>query len=130
MFSGHEPSLEEGACAIAAQQLQVCYSQLSTDHVDGEVLAAACHQFLLLYTTLKATCSHECRWRFTPKFHLFQHLCETASSSHSLSWTYSNEDWGGTLGRMFVRKGGKNGAFTVSNSVLNKFRAQNKIPQF
>ena len=26
MFSGHEPFSEEGTCAIAAQQLQFCYS--------------------------------------------------------------------------------------------------------
>ena len=58
------------------------------------------------------------------------HFSTSLQDSQQWSLPHSDADWRGTLGRMSVRRGGKNGAFTLSKNVLNKCRAQNKIPQF
>ncbi|CAE7246548.1 unnamed protein product, partial [Symbiodinium natans] len=128
LFSGYPPSSEEGACRLAAKQIQICYSQLSTENFDPKVLADSCKSFLLLYTALEDLCLLEHRWRYKPKFHLWQHMCESTQSAPSLYWTYDDEDWGGSLGRMSVRRGGKHVALGLSKTVLTKFAAQNKVP--
>ena len=130
LFADADPSSEEGTCRLAAQHLNTCYGQLSTATFNPEILSYACRKFLLLYTALEVHGQESCRWRFKPKFHLWQHLCESTESAPSLYWTYDDEDWGGAVGRMSVRRGGKNQAFALSANVLTKFRAQNKIPEF
>ena len=130
LFGDADPSSEEGTCRLAAQHLNTGYGQLSTATFNPEILSYACRKFLLLYTALEVHGQESCRWRFKPKFHLWQHLCESTESAPSLYWTYDDEDWGGTVGKMSVRRGGKNQAFTLSANVLTKFRAQNKIPEF
>ena len=130
LFGDSDPSSEEGTCRLAAQHLSTCYGQLSTAAFNPEILSYACRKFLLLCAALEVHGQESCRWRFKPKFHLWQHLCESTESAPSLYWTYDDEDWGGAVGRMSVRRGGKNQAFTLSANVLTKFRAQNKIPEF
>ena len=130
LFAHVSPHSEEACVKQAAVQLDLCYKQLSPDVFSAPRLQEACRKFLLLYTALEeVTPDSECRWKFKPKFHMFQHCCEETQSSPSLFWTYTDETWGGKISQMGKRRGGKHAALCCSENVLNKFRAQNKVPE-
>ena len=130
LFARASPSSEEAAVREAAVQLDLCYQQLSPEVFDPDVLKAACRRFLLLYIALEEVVGElECRWRFKPKFHMFQHCCEDSLSAPSLFWTYTDETWGGKISLTAKRRGGKKAALSLSCNVLTKFRAQNKVPE-
>ena len=75
-------------------------------------------RFCVLYSGLEET--HRDKkgpvWRIKPKFHLMQELCEmTEGACPALSWTYRDEDFGGSAANMARRKGGWKTAFGISN---------------
>ena len=67
-------------------------------------------------------------WRVKPKMHLFQELCEMQSSSPADSWTYRDEDFGGTLAKVSRRRGGLNSPLGTARSVLQRFAAKHAVP--
>ena len=60
----------------ATLQLNACYSLLSRDLWNPQELATAGQRFLLLYVSLSDSDPEGMFWRFKPKHHLFQELCE------------------------------------------------------
>ena len=60
----------------ATLQLNACYSLLSRDLWNPQELAIAGQRFLLLYVSLCDSDPEGMFWRFKPKHHLFQELCE------------------------------------------------------
>ena len=56
-------------------------------------------------------------WGLKPKLHLFQELCENAQTNPSLSWTYSDEDFGGTLSALATRRWGQHPHSSGQNCV-------------
>lgn len=130
LFARASHSSEEATVREAAVQLDICYQCLSPALFDAAALKTACRRFLLLYVALEqAVGEEEHRWRYKPKFHLFQHCCESTLSPPSLYWTYTDETWGGKIAQMGRRRGGKKAALSLSSNVLTKFRAQNKVPE-
>ena len=129
-FAHKDASSEEGTCREAAAAIHQCYKCLARDGFHHEALKSACRKFLLLYAALEAcTPIEEARWRLKPKFHLFLHVCEETSSSPSGFWTYVDETWGGKIAHISVRRGGLHAPRAQSQNVLQKFCAQNKIPE-
>ncbi|CAE7196811.1 unnamed protein product [Symbiodinium natans] len=127
-LQGFGSSSEEETCRIAAKHLQGCYENLSQDRFDADQLAFHCRQFLQLYTALESAVEDN-RWRYKPKFHVWLHLCEMASSSPVLFWVYRDESFGGTIATQSRMRGGKEGPEPMSKNLLNKFRAQHLVPQ-
>ena len=60
----------------ATLQMNACYSLLSRDLWNPQELATAGQRFLLLYVSLSDSDPEGMFWRFKPKHHLFQELCE------------------------------------------------------
>ena len=56
--------------------MNACYSLLSRDLWNPQELATAGQRFLLLYVSLSDSDPEGMFWRFKPKHHLFQELCE------------------------------------------------------
>ena len=108
-------------------ELQGCYHNLSPDvfcRTNLRSLSSVC----LLYCALEKSFSDKCAWHVTPKLHLFQHLCEDLASCPSLFWTYRDEDMGGSLMRIGVRRGGSHNITATATDVLSRFMAKNRIP--
>ena len=59
-------------------------------------------------------------FRIKPKMHLFLHMLEDGDIR--ASWTYKDEDWGGTVSRMARRRGGVMTQKAFSCAVLDRFR--------
>ena len=118
----------EGAAKQAARELALCYDCLSVAVFDRAALATHSRKFCLLYTSLEAVAGDSPFWRFKPKFHLWQELCEQ-DVCPSTCWTYRDEDFGGSVAKWARRRGGHQTAKTAGYLVLNKFRAQHSIPR-
>ena len=119
---------EHEAIIHAGRYLAQCYACLSEANFQQERLAKACRKFLVLYCALESRCQDECRWRFKPKMHIWQHLCEESRDSPARFWVYRDEDFGGTLSHIATRRGGANTAHAISAMVLDMFYANNQIP--
>ncbi len=119
---------ESSACIAAAQHLLDCYNCLSERVFNKDKLGTSCRKFLLIYASLEALAGPS-RWRFKPKMHMWQHLCEESESSPSKHWTYRDEDFGGSLARMSTRRGGHNNPSCLSANVLHQFIAQHDLPE-
>jgi hypothetical protein len=91
----------------ATLQLNACYSLLSRDLWNPQELATAGQRFLLLYVSLSDSDPEGMFWRFKPKHHLFQELCEFDECCPSQNWTYRDEDMGGTVAAISRRRGGE-----------------------
>ena len=91
----------------ATLQLNACYSLLSRDLWNPQELAIAGQRFLLLYVSLSDSDPEGMFWRFKPKHHLFQELCEFDECCPSQNWTYRDEDMGGTVAAISRRRGGE-----------------------
>ena len=115
-------------CTIkaAAHQLRSCYECLAHDHYDHDVLAIHCRRFCLLYVALAVRFSPEA-WKIKPKLHLMQGLCEMSRVCPSLTWTYRDEDFGGSLAGFVRRRGGSSGPETTSRNMLSKFVARHRV---
>ena len=85
----------------AAAALVECYNHLTPEVYDPAELRVASRTFCLQYAALRQFHEGTCFWRIKPKFHLFQELCEMTRSCPSASWTYRDEDFGGSLVRFF-----------------------------
>ena len=66
------------------------------------------------------------RFRVKPKMHLFLELC-ISGSKPSLSWTYRDEDFGGTAAQLSRRRGGLLSAKATSHNFLLRFRLKQPL---
>ena len=122
-FSDDDP--EEQAAKSMANHLNVMYSALASDMVfRQDIMREHCRLFCILYTTLEDLRKDHPQqpWRVKPKMHLMQELCEmTDGIDPARSWTYRDEDFGGSIATAGRRKGGKKTALAVSTSVIHRF---------
>ena len=123
-----DPENPEAAIADAGRYLAQCYACLSEANFQQEKLATACRKFLVIYCALESRCQDECGWRFKPKMHIWQHLCEESRDLPARFWVYCDEDFGGTLSHIATRRGGANTAHAISSMVLDMFYANNQVP--
>ena len=118
----------ENTVLQAAHLLWQMYDCLSQNSFCQATFKELTRKFPLLYLALEQS-SPEGLWKFKPKFHLLQELAEFDQVLPSLSWTYRDEDWGGSVAAAPKRRGGTNSAHSTSwKNVLMKFRAQNLVP--
>ena len=84
-------------------------------------------KFAIRYVGLHDFCNHvdDLSWRIKPKLHLFLHICSD-NSLPRLTWTYRDEDFGGSVARMARRRGGCLRCGSTSSAVLTKFKISNK----
>ena len=119
---------EELTIKEMASELFSCYDCLSKSTYNKELLATSCRRFYVLAVAMEAR-SESKMWGLRPKLHLFQELCETAESNPSLTWTYRDEDFGGTLSAMAARRGGADTPLALGRTVLLKFVTRNSLPR-
>ena len=90
----------------AAHELENCYSCLSRETFSSQTLKDASRRFCILYAAL-ARVAVPPAWRLKPKAHLFQGMNETCCGvCPSFTWTYRDEDFGGTMAALGRRRGG------------------------
>ena len=65
-------------------------------------------------------------WKVKPKLHLFLELCSDGSQP-SKTWTYRDEDWGGSVARMARRRGCVLTLPSFSSAILERFKMQQPI---
>ena len=110
------------------ETLDACYQCLSHGEIFArDLLAERSRRLAALWVAIEAR-SEEPFWRVKPKLHQFQHLCETTGSLPTESWTYRDEDFGGTMSRLARSRGGPRSASAVARNVLLKFIARHPVP--
>lgn len=122
-----EPTPVNQAIRVAAKSLAECYSHLAPEVYDPAKLRMACRTFCLQYSALEAYHNHTCYWKIKPKFHLFQEMCEMSRSCPSSSWTYRDEDFGGTVALYVKRRGGACSVNVSAQSLLDRFVAMHPV---
>ena len=122
-----EKSVKQMACHLAT-----LYDTLSSQTIfRQDLMSTHCRKFCLLYTGLEQKFRHHKMklWRIKPKFHLMQEMCEmTDGADPSLSWTYRDEDFGGSVATMTRRKGGVKTVLGTSRGFLARFAARHDVP--
>ena len=125
----HE-DVEHHTCTAASSYLVEVCSCLSVDQFDKDKFHAAGTNFLKLYLALEeAVGTDSFRWKWKPKFHMMAHLCTSSLSSPAKYWTYRDESFGGSMSHTATHRGGANWPSAISRNSLNKFVAQNQVPQ-
>jgi hypothetical protein len=119
---------EELTITGMATELLGCYDCLRRSSYSQDLLAQSSRRFCVLAVAMEAR-SRSKLWGLKPKLHLFQELCETADSNPSLSWTYRDEDFGGSLAGLAARRGGADTPMALAKTVLYKFIARNSLPR-
>ena len=115
-----------------AKHLDQLYATLSSSTIfRQDLMETHSKQFCILYSGLEMI--HRRRkskvWRIKPKFHLMQELCEmTEGANPAASWTYRDEDYGGSVAGMSRRKGGHRTAEGISRNFLLKWSAKFDVP--
>ena len=113
----------------AAVLLDKCYAMLSAAQFNHVTLKESCRKFCLLYVSLESHFGDGHSWKFKPKFHIWQELCEESNVCPSTCWTYRDEDFGGSVAKIGRRRGGRNSPGATATSVLDKFRAKHDPPR-
>jgi len=113
----------------AAFHLNQVYSALSSKH-DDPVATMKEHgvKFALQYVALHDHCNpaDDRAWRIKPKLHLFLHITSD-SSLPRLTWTYRDEDFGGSVARMARRRGNLLCCRATSCTTLARFKVANPL---
>ena len=116
------------AVKTCANLLAECYDCLREDSFEQPKLGNAARKFNLQYVALSRITA-DSLFRFKPKHHVWQHLCEETKSCPTLFWTYRDEDFGGTLASLTRQRGGANTPLGVSTTVLQKFMQKHSLVQ-
>ena len=111
----------------AAFHLNEVYSALSSDHADAcasmreNGIKFAIH-YVALHDFLNP--ADDKAWRIKPKLHLFLHITSD-NSVPRLTWTYRDEDFGGSVARMARRRGNLLRCSSTSFETLSRFKINN-----
>ena len=120
----------EGAIILASAALKECYDCLSDDAENwSDRLLRASEDFALQCDALRVAAGESNTWVIKPKMHHFIELCSSASKP-SLSWTYRDEDYGGSIAQLCRIKGGAwSKVSSYCSRVLLLFKTQNPVPR-
>lgn len=111
----------------AAFHLNEVYSALSSDHADAcasmreHGIKFAIH-YVALHDFLNP--ADDKAWRIKPKLHLWLHITSD-NSVPRLTWTYRDEDFGGSVARMARRRGNLLRCSSTSSNTLSRFKISN-----
>lgn len=109
-------------CAIELARVYDCLHDFSKDTMQEATI-----RFGLLYKALGEQVGENKYWRLKPKFHLMMEVGRSGVNPKA-SWTYRDEDFGGTCAKMCKRRGGKHTPVAMSRALLTKFVSQNPLP--
>ena len=115
----------EMAAKTAAYHLNVCYSTLKVPNSDA--LFNSSQAFVLQYAAL-AQVSNGIAWRVKPKMHMFLELC-AEESQPQLSWTYRDEDYGGSIAKVCKMRGMWKKVSCFASHALDLFHIDNDFPR-
>ena len=118
---------KHAAMRQAAFHLHEVYNALSAGHPDPCATMAEhgikfAIQYVGLHDYLNAADSKA--WRIKPKLHLFLHITSDTSLPR-LTWTYRDEDFGGSVARMARRRGNLLACGSTSSTCLARFKMAN-----
>lgn len=123
-----EDDAAEQAARKCAEHLDECYACLSRSTRDTN-LPKHGRSFCLLYVALEEAFQDQGLWKVKPKMHLFQELVELSSGRPSSTWTYRDEDFGGSLALMARSRGGANNPPRTAQMILTKFCLKHAVPR-
>ena len=118
----------EATMKEAAKLLNLMYTNLSHSCFDPADLKLQARRFALLYVALERASPSPLFWRVRPKLHLMLHMCETGNNPAD-TWTYRDEDFGGAIGALTRRRGGKNSPLAAAKRMLECFIIKHKMPR-
>lgn len=126
MLSEEDPV--QSAIRQCAYHLHMVYSALSSATVSpSEIMREHSTKFALLYVSLHDILNVQGEnpkvWRIKPKLHLFLHVCSEGSIP-ARTWTYRDEDFGGSVAKAARRRGGLLRPQATSSKVLWCFVVQ------
>ena len=119
---------KNAAMRHAAFHLYEVYCALSADHPDPcASMKEHGIKFAIFYVGLHdhLHAADDKAWRMKPKLHLFLHITSDGSLPR-LTWTYRDEDFGGSVARMARRRGGLLQCGTTSWTTLARFKQCNQ----
>ena len=128
LLDATDPHSVQATVLHCTMELSQCYACLSSSTLfRRDLLGQHSKRFCTLWVTLEGL--EGGIFRIKPKMHLFQELCEMElPTSPTYTWTYRDEDFGGSLVAMGRRRGGHKGAGTLGRQVLRKFCSRHKLP--
>ena len=111
----------------AAYHLHMTYEALSEGHPEPQNSMREhgikfATQYVALHDLLNG--QNEKSFKIKPKLHLFMHITSD-NSLPRLTWTYRDEDFGGSVARMARRRGGCLTCKVTSKTTLQKFKISN-----
>ena len=114
----------------AAHHLNECFCCLSTDAVDWHTrLEQNSKDFAMQYAALQSFHAGTKAWVVKPKMHQFLEMC-SSSSKPNMSWTYRDEDFGGTVAQLCRIKGGCwRKVLSYSKKMLILFKTKHRVPR-
>ena len=118
---------KHAAIRQAAYHLDQVYLALSADHPSpSATMAEHGMKFAMQYVALHDFCNEadSNAWRIKPKLHLFLHIVSDGTVPR-LTWTYRDEDFGGSVARMARRRGNLLSCSCTSLNVLSRFKMEN-----
>lgn len=115
----------EHTAKIAMEHLNNCYSCLSRDAFDSNLLQDNARKFSLLYVALAEL---NPLFHVVPKLHMVQEICEMSPSRPSTTWNYRDESFGGYLAQLSRLRGGSNNAVATGSTMIRKFQARHEVP--
>lgn len=119
----------ENTIRFAAAHLHQCYVNLSGNAFNPQSLQENSRKFCCLAVSLEQTATKRKAWAVKPKLHLFQEMCELSSTDNpAMTWTYRDEDFGGTCQSLIRRRGGAATVISSGLQVLLRFAARHKVP--
>ena len=97
------------------------------DNYSQEAMSDAAKRLAILYTAL-FDMSEPPLWRLKPKIHLMLHLVQSLHSP-TKTWTYRDEDYGGSAARSMRSRGGWDTAKVAGQTLLLKFCSRHELPR-
>jgi hypothetical protein len=117
----------EAAVKQATLHLWQCYQNLSGASFSHAAMKEHCKKFCLMLAALESR-APGALFRYKPKVHLFQELCEMTDANPSLTWLYKDEDTGGALQALGRRRGGANTPKAMAYTTLTRFCISYTVP--
>ena len=120
----------ERAARRIAQELAAMYECLSSQQAfAADLLAQRSRRVCSLWVALERV-SPAPRWRVKPKMHLLQELAEMQIGSQpARTWTYRDEEFGGSMAALARKRGGAHTPEAVSRAVLLRFVTREPVPR-
>ena len=108
------------------RMLSECYKALSAAQIFSRDTLRECSvKFAEAHCEAAGHYSEAGWFQPKPKLHMFLHMC--ADGAPAKTWTYRDEDFGGSVAQWAKRRGGLLSAGSFSANILNKFKMRHPV---